>query len=212
CTTPCGRAPAPTATASRRPPVRTSPTRCGRRPTSCPPSWPPRRGRSASTGASSRCWATCSAASVGRTSSTGGSSRACSTASPRWGVRQTLPRGGVVATGVAQLPDGVVPALALGLLALFSRGAPGEVHHNPLAALAFAPLTLAGLLVGRGLVGGAPPRRLIGRATAVAVTGLGWTVVAQLAGVPFNKTVGTSSFVAVATAASAALLLATAGL
>ena len=134
------------------------------------------------------------------------------TARPKWGVLQTLALGGVVATGVAQLPDGVVAALALGLLALFFRGAPGEVHHNPLAALAFAPLTLAGLLVGRGLVGGAPPRRLIGRATAVAVTGLGWTVVAQLAGVPFNKTVGTSSFVAVATAASAALLLATAGL
>jgi predicted acyltransferase len=86
------------------------------------------------------------------------------------------------------------------------------VHHSPAAALAFAPLTLAGVLVGRRLVGEAPPRAFIARAALVAVVGLAWVVVAVHAGVPFNKKIGTSSFVAVATAASAILLLATAAL
>ena len=134
------------------------------------------------------------------------------TAKPKWGVLQTLGLGGVVATGVAELPDGAVAALALGLLALFFRGAPSEVHHNPLAALAFAPLTLAGLLVGRGLEADAPRRRLVTRAAVVGLAALGWAALATMAGVPFNKTVGTSSFVAIATAASVALLLATVAL
>ena len=131
---------------------------------------------------------------------------------PRWGVLQTLGLGGLVATGVSELPDGAVAALALGLLAFYFRGAPGEVHHYPLAALTFVPLTLAGLLVGRGLEAGSPDRPFITRAAAAAVVGGGCSAAAQLAGVPFNKVLGTSSFVAIATAASAALLLATAAL
>jgi len=105
-----------------------------------------------------------------------------------------------------------VAALALGLLAFFFRGAPGEVHHYPLAGLTFVPLTLAGLLVGRGLEVGPPERQFVRRAAAAAVAGVGWSAAAQAAGVPFNKALGTSSFVAIATAASAALLLATAAL
>ena len=131
---------------------------------------------------------------------------------PRWGVLQTLGLGGLLATGVSELPDGAVAALALGLLAFFFRGAPAEVHHYPLAGLTFVPLTLAGLLVGRGLEAGPPERQFIRRAAAAAVAGVGWSAAAQLAGVPFNKALGTSSFVAIATAASAALLLATAAL
>ena len=129
-----------------------------------------------------------------------------------WGVLQTLGLGGLVATGVAELPDWIVAALALGLVALFFRGARGEVHLHPIAALTFVPLTLAGLLVGRGLGTGLPEGRFITRGVAVAVAGLGLAALATTAGIPFNKVVGTSSFVALATAASATLLLATAAL
>jgi len=83
---------------------------------------------------------------------------------PRWGVLQTLGLGGLLATAVSGLPDGAVAALALGLLAFFFRGAPGEVHHYPLAGLTFVPLTLAGLLVGRGLEAGPPERQFVTRA------------------------------------------------
>ena len=131
---------------------------------------------------------------------------------PRWGVLQTLGLGGAMAAGVASLPDTVAAALALGFLGLFFRGAWAEVHHSPFAALAFVPLTLGGLLVGRGLTSGAPPRAFVTRAGIVALAAIGWVALAQWAGVPFNKTIGTSSFVAVATAASAALLLVTAAL
>src|SRR5437879_1170977 len=48
------------------------------------------------------------------------------TEGPRWGVLQTLGLGGVVAAGAAELPDGAVIALALGLAAaaLEERGLP----------------------------------------------------------------------------------------
>ncbi len=134
------------------------------------------------------------------------------TEGPRWGVLQTLGLGGVVAAGAAELPDGAVIALALGLLALFFRGASGEVHHGPVAALAFVPLTLAGLLVGRGLTAGAPRRAFLARAAVVAAAAVACAAAARGVGVPFNKTIGTSSFVAIATAASVAFLLATAAL
>src|SRR5437773_1040322 len=56
------------------------------------------------------------------------------TARPKWGVLQTLALGGVVATGVAPLPDGVVAALALGLLA--TAGLEGAGVHFPAWLLA----------------------------------------------------------------------------
>jgi heparan-alpha-glucosaminide N-acetyltransferase-like protein len=131
---------------------------------------------------------------------------------PRWGVLQTLGLGGLVAAAVADLPDAAVAALALALLAVFFHGDQAEVHASPVAALAFAPLTLAGLLAGRGLAAGTGRRPFIRRAAVIAVAGLAIATAARLAGVPFNKILGTSSFVALASAASAMLLLATAAL
>ena len=128
---------------------------------------------------------------------------------PKWGVLQTLGLGGVVATLVATLPDGAVAAGALGLLGVFFTGAPGEVHGGPLAAMAFVPLTLAGLLVGRGLRSGSRPHHLVWRAAAVAAVGFALAAAARAAGVPFNKVLGTSSFVALTAAMAATLLLAT---
>jgi uncharacterized membrane protein YeiB len=132
------------------------------------------------------------------------------TASPQWGVLQTLALGGIVATVVFEWGDAAVAALAALLLALYSGTLNGDVHHEPLAAVAFVPLTLAGLLVGRGLVAGGEGDGFVGRTLAVAASGLGAAAVAAAFGVPFNKIRGTSSFVGVATAASALVLLATA--
>ncbi len=124
---------------------------------------------------------------------------------PTWGVLQTLGLGGALATLLAPLPDAVVAAVALGLLGVFHAGAPGEVHGGPIAALAFAPLTLAGFVVGRGQGAGAG---LTGRAAVVAALGLTVAAGAHAAGIPFNKIVGTSSFVALSAGMAAAGLLA----
>src|SRR5262249_28485076 len=94
----------------------------------------------------------------------------------------------------------------------FSGKANGEVHGSVLAAFAFVPLTLAGLLVGRGLVGGQVRRDFVRRALAVAATGVAFAAIGHAAGVPFNKVAGTSSFVALASAVGTLLLLATAAL
>ena len=128
---------------------------------------------------------------------------------PRWGVLQTLALGGAAATGLAGLPDILVAAVALLLLGLFSGPANGEVHGSVLAAFAFVPLTLAGLLIGRGLVGGHARRGFVGRALVVAATGVVFAAIGHVAGVPFNKVVGTSTFVALASSVAALLLLAT---
>lgn len=128
---------------------------------------------------------------------------------PKWGVLQTLGLGGVVATLVATLPDRSVAVIALGLLSVFVAGAPGEVHGGPLPALAFVPLTLAGLLVGRGARSGSRPGDLARRAGAVAVVGFGLAAGTYVAGVPFNKILGTSSFVAFSGATAAVALLVT---
>jgi hypothetical protein len=132
--------------------------------------------------------------------------------SPQWGVLQTLGLGGGVATILAYLPDVPAAVAAVGLLGVFGSGGNGEVHHSPVAALAFVPLTLAGLLVGRGLCSAVPRRRFVVRAAAVAITGFVLAAVTRLGGIPFNKVVGTCSFVALATGVSAAFLLTTAGL
>jgi predicted acyltransferase len=126
---------------------------------------------------------------------------------PQWGVLQTLGLGGLVTTGVAYLPDPPVAALGLALLALFSGAANGEVHASPLAALAFVPLTLAGLLVGRGLARSASRRGFARRAVLVGAGSLVLAAATRLAGVPFNKVLGSSSFVALAAAVSTLALL-----
>jgi heparan-alpha-glucosaminide N-acetyltransferase-like protein len=129
---------------------------------------------------------------------------------PQWGVLQTLGLGGAFATLLSDRSDGVVAAVALALLALFSGSFNGDVHHDPIAAIAFVPLTLAGLLVGRGLLPGVAPQHLFRRATAVALVGFAVAAATYAAGVPFNKVLGTSSFVAVAAAMSSLLLASTA--
>ena len=131
---------------------------------------------------------------------------------PQWGVLQTLGLGGGIATLLAYLPDLPAGIAAVGMLAVFGSGGNGEVHHSPIAALAFVPLTLAGLLVGRGLGTTGPRRRFVLRTAAVAIAGFLLAAGTRLAGIPFNKVVGTCSFVAVASGVSAAFLLATAGL
>jgi hypothetical protein len=130
--------------------------------------------------------------------------------SPRWGVLQTLGLGGVVATGLAYAPDGLVAAVAIGLLGVFSGVANGEVHQSPLAALAFVPLTLGGVIVGRGLGTGQGRPAFLRRSVIVALAGGLLAAGAHGAGVPFNKVLGTSSFVALAGAVSALVLAATA--
>src|SRR5262245_25678639 len=127
---------------------------------------------------------------------------------PKWGVLQTLGLGGVVATLVDEFSDGTVIAIALGLLTLFRDGAAGEVHGGPVAALAFVPLTLAGLLVGRGLRRGHGVNAFSRRAMVVATAAFVIAAGAYSAGVPFNKMLGTSSFVALTGGTAAALLIA----
>ena len=125
---------------------------------------------------------------------------------PQWGVLQTLGLGGLVATGFAHASDGLVAAVALGLLGLFSGFANGEVHHNPLAALAFVPLTLGGMIVGRGIGSAGVSGPFLRRSAAVMLASVAIAAVAAGAGVPFNKVLGTSSFVALTSAVSALLL------
>ena len=118
----------------------------------------------------------------------------------RWGVLQTLGLGGMIATLLADAP------------ACFSGALNGEVHANPIAALAFLPLTLGGLLLGRVLPHG--ERQGLGRFigyTALLALGAGALAAAFYGvGIPFNKVLGTSSFVALAAALSAATLAVTA--
>src|SRR5690242_19614863 len=71
----------------------------------------------------------------------------------RWGVLQTLGLGGAVATVLADASNEAIVALSLALLGAFSGAWNGEVHASPLPALAFVPLTFAGLLLGRLLAG-----------------------------------------------------------
>ena len=122
---------------------------------------------------------------------------------PRWGVLQTLGLGGILATLLAALPPATAVLVALGLLAIFSGAMNGTVHGNPGAALAFAPLTIVGLLVGRSL------RRDAERtAAAIALVTLGLALVLFRTGVPFNKVLGTSSFVALSSAVAATAIAA----
>jgi len=129
---------------------------------------------------------------------------------PRWGVLQTLGLGGLVATALANLPDLAVTAVTMCLLALFSGRYNGEVHGNPIAAIAFVPLTLAGMVLGRGLRRGRLRSMFLQRAAGVTTVGAVVAAGTYLAGVPFNKVLGTSSFAGLTGALSAAALLVTA--
>src|SRR5581483_4545464 len=73
--------------------------------------------------------------------------------------------GGLAATALADMPDELVAAVAIALLGPYSGAWNSEVHGSPDAALAFVPLTLAGLLVGRAALGNDPRRALVRRGT-----------------------------------------------
>jgi len=125
---------------------------------------------------------------------------------PRWGVLQTLGLGGLAATALAGTSRVLRAAITLGLLALYSGFANGVVHARPDAALAFVPLTLVGVLVGELIATGWPADAVAAVAARVAAVAGVLGVALALAGVPFNKVLGTSSFVAVATAVAMVVL------
>lgn len=125
---------------------------------------------------------------------------------PHWGVLQTLGMGGAVAILLVDAPIGVCLAVIAVLLAVFSGFGNGVVHGSPEGALAFVPLTLAGVVVGRAVGGAAPTPEFVGRATWTAIAAFGLAAALFVSGVPFNKVVGTSSFVALTTGTTAALL------
>jgi predicted acyltransferase len=119
----------------------------------------------------------------------------------RWGVLQTLGLGGLVATVLDACPIEINVVTAIILLGVFSGAANGTVHGNPGAALAFAPLTIAGSVLGRHL------RRAPEIAAGlVAFLAFGLALVLFASGVPFNKIDGTSSFVALSAAIAATAL------
>jgi hypothetical protein len=124
----------------------------------------------------------------------------------RWGVLQTLGEGGAIATALSEASGATVTAVALALLGMFSGAWNGEVHAGPIAALAFVPLTLAGLLVGRGLAGPGGVAACARRCALVALAGWALAGVLHALGIPFNKLAGTSSFVALSTGVAAAAL------
>jgi predicted acyltransferase len=118
----------------------------------------------------------------------------------RWGVLQTLGLGGMCAALLASVPEVPCIGLVLVSLGIFSGLGNGMVHVNPVAALAFAPLTVVGALFGRRL------ERPTAAGAAIAAIALGLAAVLFAIGVPFNKMLGTSSFVCLAAAVSAGTL------
>jgi hypothetical protein len=128
------------------------------------------------------------------------------TLAPCWGVLQTLGLGGAVATVLSPYPAAVRVGVAVALLGAFSGAANGVVHASPLASLAFVPLTLLGHVLGERIAAGAEPRQVARDALAAAGAAAALALVARAEGVPFNKVLGTASFVALAAAAGAGLL------
>jgi predicted acyltransferase len=123
----------------------------------------------------------------------------------RWGVLQTLGAGGLFAVALAELPDAVIVGVAALITATHYGPGNNEVHRSLVDCLPFVPITLLGYVVGRPLAKGdiAAYER---RAVAVAVGALTLAIGLRLAGIPFNKVTGSSSFVLLATAASASLI------
>jgi predicted acyltransferase len=125
----------------------------------------------------------------------------------RWGVLQTLGMGGLVAVVFAGMSD--VVALGVAALILATHYGPGNnaVHRSAVDCMPFLSLTLLGLVVGRPLAAGdrAGFRR---RALIAAVTCLMLALGLRLAGIPFNKVTGTSSFIALAGGVGSTLMVA----
>ena len=125
----------------------------------------------------------------------------------RWGVLQTLGMGGLIAVVFASTSDAV--ALGVAALILVTHYGPGNnaVHRSAMDCLPFLSLTLLGLVVGRPLASG-DRARFRRRAFIAAWSCLALAIGLRLAGIPFNKVTGTSSFVALAGAVGSTLLLA----
>jgi predicted acyltransferase len=123
----------------------------------------------------------------------------------RWGVLQTLGAGGLVATALAGTSDATVLAVAAAILVTHYGPGNNEVHRSVRDCLPFLPLTLLGYIVGRPLLSG--DRRAFRRRAVLAAAGcVALAVVLRAAGIPFNKVTGSSSFVMLASAASAVLV------
>jgi len=124
-----------------------------------------------------------------------------------WGVLQTLGMGGIDAVVFAGTSD--VVALGVAALILATHYGPGNnaVHRSAVDCMPFLSLTLLGLVVGRPLAAGdrAGFRR---RALVAAVTCLTLALGLRLAGIPFNKVTGTSSFIALAGGVGSTLMVA----
>jgi len=125
----------------------------------------------------------------------------------RWGVLQTLGVGGLVATALAGSSETLLLAIATAILLTHYGPGNNEVHRSALDCLPFVPLTLLGYTLGRPLAVG--NRREFGhRARVIAGVCLVLALVLRVAGVPFNKVTGTSSFVLLTGGASTLLLAA----
>ena len=125
----------------------------------------------------------------------------------RWGVLQTLGAGGLVAVALADLPDVVVLVIAAVITATYYGPGNNAVHRSLTDCVPFLALTLVGYVVGHPLAA----RHRVAyerRAVAIALTCLTISLLLRLGGVPFNKVTGTSSFVLLASAASATLIAA----
>jgi predicted acyltransferase len=125
---------------------------------------------------------------------------------PSWGVLQTLGLGGIVATALLAWAPGWRLAVAGALLACYSGAANGMVHARPDAALAFVPLTIVGTIIGDAVAGGAPSEHVAGLGVRTGALALATALALHAEGVPFNKLVGSSSFVAFAAATGLAVV------
>jgi predicted acyltransferase len=125
----------------------------------------------------------------------------------RWGVLQTLGAGGLFAVALSRAPDAVVLLIAVAITATHYGPGNNEVHRSLADCLPFLSITLLGYIVGRPLAA-RDVQRYERRAVVIALGCLVVAVGLRLGGVPFNKVTGSSSFVLLASAASATLIAA----
>ena len=125
----------------------------------------------------------------------------------RWGVLQTLGMGGLVAVVFAGASDAVTLGVAALIVATHYGPGNNAVHRSAVDCMPFLALTLLGLVIGRPLASG-DRAGFRHRALLAAAGCLALAVGLRLAGIPFNKVTGTSSFVALASSVGATLLAA----
>jgi predicted acyltransferase len=125
----------------------------------------------------------------------------------RWGVLQTLGAGGLLAVALAGLPDAAVLVVAAVITATYYGPGNNPVHRSLTDCVPFLAITLMGYVVGHPLAA-RDRARYERRAVTIALACLGLSLVLRICGVPFNKVTGTSSFVLLASAASAAFIAA----